>query len=182
MGPWLGPLAFLLSSVLALLAFACFPVLAQADSAGAQYNPGINGPGGHPEENKKIAKKSESPNNGGASAPVESDSGSTESGGGAYTEAPSSGSGGGAATAQKNDAGTGQGKPENGSTPAAKANVQQTAPASSKAPASDDDGSSPLLPILIGVLVLAAISVGAFVIRQRRQRDGANPSLSTKAG
>jgi hypothetical protein len=176
----------LLSSMLALLAFACFPVLAQAaGSAGAQYNPGINGPGGHPEGGEKIAKKSESPKpTGGATAPPEGGSVSPESGGGSYTESPSSGSESEvAATAQKNESDTGQGKPEHGSTSGGKAKVQHAAPTSSKAPASDDgdDGSSPLLPILIAVLVLAAISVGAFLIRQRR-RDGAGRSLSTKAG
>ena len=35
---------------------------------------------------------------------------------------------------------------------------------------------------LIAAAVLAAISGAALVIRQRRQRDGSSPSLSTKAG
>jgi hypothetical protein len=173
----------LLASVLAVLAFACFPALAQADSSGAQYITGVNGAGGHPEK-EKIAKKSQEPEpNGGATAPTGQGSGSAETGGGSYTEAPSSGSGGGGvAAAQKNDAGKGQGKPENGSTQGGKANVQHTAPSSSKAPSSDDGGSSAVLWILLGVLALAAISVGAFMVRQRRQRDDAGPSLSTKAG
>jgi cobalamin biosynthesis Mg chelatase CobN len=161
-------------------------VLAQAaGSAGAQYNPGINGAGGQPEGGEKIAKKSESPQpTGGATAPPEGGAVSPESGGGSYTESPSSGSESeGTATAQKNESNTGQGKPEHGSTPGGKAKVQHAAPTTSKAPASDDDdGSSPLLPILIAVLVLAGISVAAFMIRQRRQRDGAGRSLSTKAG
>jgi hypothetical protein len=180
-----GHSIFLLSSVLAVLALASAPVLAQAGSAGPQYNTGINGAGGQPEGKEKIAKKSESPpTNGGASAPANPGSVSPESGGNAYTEAPSSGSGGGGGVtaAQKNDAGTGQGKPEQGSTPGGNANVQHVAPAASKSTASDDDGSSPLLPILIGILVLAAISVAAYVVRQRRQRDAADPTLSTKVG
>jgi hypothetical protein len=61
--------------------------------------------------------------------------------------------------------------------------VQHAAPlAKSPAPASSDDGSSPLVPILIAIAVLAAISIAAIMIRQRRQRDGSSPSLSTKAG
>lgn len=38
---------------------------------------------------------------------------------------------------------------------------------------SDDDGSSPLLPILIAIALLAAVSVGVVVMRQRR-RPGSN--------
>jgi hypothetical protein len=45
-------------------------------------------------------------------------------------------------------------------------------------PASSDGGSSPLVPILIAVAVLAAIAIGAVVYRQRRQGDaeGGTPS------
>ena len=39
---------------------------------------------------------------------------------------------------------------------------------------SDSGGSSPLVPILIAIAALAAISVGAVVIRQRRQRRAAS--------
>jgi len=38
--------------------------------------------------------------------------------------------------------------------------------------AESDDGSSPLVPILIAVAVLAAISVGTVLYRQRRGSDG----------
>lgn len=41
---------------------------------------------------------------------------------------------------------------------------------------SSDDGSSPLVPILIAVAVLAAISIGAFYYRQRRQEPGSTVS------
>jgi hypothetical protein len=43
----------------------------------------------------------------------------------------------------------------------------------------DDSSSSPLVPILIAIVVLAAISIGAYYYRQRRQ--GADPSVSPKA-
>jgi cobalamin biosynthesis Mg chelatase CobN len=52
--------------------------------------------------------------------------------------------------------------------------AQQT---SSKA---DDGSSSPLVPILIAIAVLAAISIGAFLYRQRRQQDPGSP-ISPKA-
>lgn len=47
--------------------------------------------------------------------------------------------------------------------------------------ASTENGSSssPLVPILIAIVVLAAISIGAFYYRQRRQ--GAGSSVSPKA-
>ena len=60
--------------------------------------------------------------------------------------------------------------------------MQQAAPHVQPTPHSSDDGSSPLVPILIAAAVLAAISIAALLIRQRRQRDGSSPSLSTKAG
>lgn len=47
---------------------------------------------------------------------------------------------------------------------------------------SADDGSSPLVPILIAIAVLAAISAAAVIIRNRRQGDEpgapASPSAS----
>jgi hypothetical protein len=165
--------------VLALLAFACcFPLLAQADSGEIQYNPGVTGPGGGASENESIAKKStEPPNSGGAEAPPST--GSVES----YPEEAPPSSESESTTSTGNGGGNGQGKPDKGHNPPAKAKVQPSAPiAKSKPHSSDDGGSSPLLPILIAILALAAISVAAIVIRHRRQRDGSSPSLSTKAG
>jgi hypothetical protein len=49
------------------------------------------------------------------------------------------------------------------------------------APASSDDGSSPLAPILIGIALLAAISVAAVMVRQRRQQGGSTTPASPKA-
>jgi hypothetical protein len=44
-----------------------------------------------------------------------------------------------------------------------------------------DDSSSPLVPILIAIAALAAISIGTVVIRQRRQRSAAGTPVSPKA-
>jgi hypothetical protein len=174
--------------VLALLAFACLPGAAQADSAGAQYEVGIRGPGNKPpaHKNEQIAEKSESPGNtgGATAAPTGGGGGGAGSGetGGGFNEAPSSGSGPSGHHQEPgtgNGGGKGQGSPEKGATPKGNASLQPTAPTSS----SSSGGSSPLVPILIVIGALALISIGAFVIRQRRQRGGGSPSsLSTKAG
>jgi cobalamin biosynthesis Mg chelatase CobN len=177
-----GRSALLLSSVLALLALACFPIVAQADSSEVEYENALpkaepNGPS----HNEQIAESSDSPKNGGAEAPANTGSGA--SGEGSYTEGAPSSEGDGAANTG-NDGGTGQGNPDKGSSPPAKAGLQPGAPIAESGTASDDGGgSSPLVPILIAVLALAAISIAAVMVRQRRQRDGSGPSsLSTKAG
>ena len=46
---------------------------------------------------------------------------------------------------------------------------------------SDDGSSSPLVPILIAIAVLAAITIGAVVVRQRRQRGEPGGQVSPKA-
>ena len=171
-----GRSALLLLSVLALLALACFPVLAQADSGTIEYDPSLPSDGGA-KQNENIAKSSESPKSGGAEAPPSA--GTSE---GYAEQAPPSSEGQGTANTG-NGGGTSQGSPDKGNNPPAKAKVQPAAPHRQSTPNSaDDGGSSPLVPILIAVAVLAAISIAALVIRQRRQRDGSSPSLSTKAG
>jgi cobalamin biosynthesis Mg chelatase CobN len=62
---------------------------------------------------------------------------------------------------------------------------QEVAPASAtgKPVSHSSGGSSPLVPILIAIAVLAAISIGAVIYRQRRQQDGGSGSpVSPKAG
>jgi hypothetical protein len=170
-----GRSPLLLLSVLALLALACFPVLAQADSGTIEYDPSLPSDGGA-KQNENIAKSSESPNSGGAEAPP-----SGGAGGGYGEQASPSSEGQGKGNAG-NDGGTGQGSPDKGNNPPGETKVQPAAPIAQSTPDSSDDGSSPLVPILIALAVLAAISVAALMIRQRRQRDGSSPSLSTKAG
>ena len=171
-----GRSALLLLSVLALLALACFPVLAQADSGTIQYDPSLPSPGGGAKQNENIAKSSESPKTGGAEAPP---SGGTSEG---YVEqAPPSSEGQGHANTGA-EGGPSQGSPDKGNNPPGGTKVQPAAPHVQSTPKASDDGSSPLVPILIAVAVLVAISIGALLIRQRRQRDGSSPSLSTKAG
>jgi hypothetical protein len=54
----------------------------------------------------------------------------------------------------------------------------------SNVPASEsgDGSSSPLVPILIAIAVLAAISIGAVLYRQRRQRSEPGASATPEAG
>jgi len=168
--------------VLALLALAVLPVIAQADetSSGVEYESALPSAEGKGPPNEQIAESSESPGSGGAEAPG---SGSTGSGNGSYTAGNPSGSGsGGGATGS--DGGTGQGSPDKGATPPGEAGLQPADPVATSN-ASSGGGSSPLIAILIAILTLAAISVCGVMIRQRRQRrrsGGTHPSLSTKAG
>lgn len=177
-------------SLLALLAFACFPVLAQADSSGIQYSDAPpTATGGKPSQHNTPANSANA--DGGASVPAHTSSTpptssnpSTSSGGNgkgsSVNESPSSDE-----TGSSGSGGSGQGNPDKGSSKAT-ANHQGDAANSAtqqgrNASASSDGGSSPVLPILIAVLALAAISVGAVVIRQRRQRGGPGSPVSPNA-
>lgn len=181
--------AVLLSSVLALLACACLPAFAQADSSEVEYQLALpKADGGHSSHDEQIAESSESP--GGAAVPA--GSGSNGSGDGSSKVGDPSASGGGTAT-NGNDGGTGQGSQEKGATPSGggkgKVGLQpaDAVASTSAAPPVSDDGSSPLVPVLIAIAALAAVSFAAVAVRQRRQRGprgpgGAGTSLSTKAG
>jgi hypothetical protein len=48
----------------------------------------------------------------------------------------------------------------------------QVSPASQGTSHRESSGSSPLVPILIAIAALAAISIGVVMMRARRQRDG----------
>jgi cobalamin biosynthesis Mg chelatase CobN len=134
-------------------------------------------------ESSNIPPKNKS---GGTNAPSESESEASKSdtpAGGTTGGGSDSGQGGGTPSGQGNQAGGGDGqKAQNGSqNSAGSINAAQpldTAPA----PSTDSDGgSSPLVPILIAVAVLAAISIGYLVYRQRRPGSG-SPVSSPKAG
>jgi cobalamin biosynthesis Mg chelatase CobN len=143
-------------SVLALLAFGCFPVLAHADSSGLQYQdapPTVTG-GTVNDGNDPSAGSSGS---------------SGSSGGGAEGGSAADGSSKGSSGAAKNggngsDKGS-QGKDLEGSVGGGQPLGSEAAPAAS---GEDDGGSSPLVPILIAILVLAAVSIGAVMYRRRR--------------
>ncbi len=153
-------------SLLALLALACFPVLAQAaGSAEIEYSdapPPVNG-------SQSYGSGSSATSSGGGSKS------STKSGSSGGSKNGSSSKNGGASAK-----GTGgnrrqriQGKGADG---------QSSAVGGSQLPGEEaSSSSSPLLPILLAILALAAISIGIVLIRRRRERDASGTSVPSEA-
>jgi cobalamin biosynthesis Mg chelatase CobN len=168
-------------SVIVLLALACFPVFAHAEcvsSSCVQYTEAIpNAEGENPSTPHKHPAVAKAADNGGASAPA-GEAGKPEPNGAMdeSSEKESSSKGGGV-PGTGNGGGTGQGSRGGSANHGSNPQVQQggqKAGTSTSQPSSSS--SSPLVPILIGIVVLAAISVGIVLYRQRRQRSG--PSAS----
>jgi hypothetical protein len=163
--------------VLALLALACFPVLAQAEeSSGTVYETAVPGPTGNksPDKSNPGAQASKG---GGATAPGSTNPGNPGSESSDESSAGTNPSTGGGT-------GNGQGSPGKGSTAGEGQGGGQQGLSNGQpvnTPASSDDSSSPLVPILLAIAVLAAISVGAVVLRQRRQRRSPGAQVSPKA-
>lgn len=170
-GPGLKRPAFVLVSVLALLAFSCAPAVAQAETVyeTPETNlPGEKSPAKHknpvsPESSPK-AHVSKEPGNGGTEQPEES----SESQGGSSGN-PSTPTGGAGAQGKDGAGANVANKQSGGNLQAAQALPTTTD--------SSGDSSSPLVPILIALAVLAAISVGAVLYRQRRG-DRFSPNAS----
>lgn len=169
--------------MLAVLAIACFPGLAQAeDNSGIQYETDV--PTVPKDESSNIPSKNKS---GGTNAPSESEPEASKSdtpGGAVPGGSDDSGQGGGTPSGQGNQAGGGDGqKGQNGSQNSG-GNIKAAESLPLTAAETDDGGSSPLVPILIAVAVLAAISIGYFLYRQRKQGpDSPGSSVSSpKAG
>jgi hypothetical protein len=165
----------LLLSALVLVAFACFPVVAHAGSEVPEYETDVPTTTGHkhpPTHSDNPPGSDQSHSNGGAGV-----SNAGGSGPGSGSSSGDSSSGGPVAHASDNPGtanggGNGQGSQGKGATADdGAAGLTQGQPVNSEA-SSSDGGSSPLVPILIAVAVLAAISIGAVVIRQKRQRPG----------
>jgi hypothetical protein len=176
--------SFALLSVLALLALACFPVLAQAEeSSGVQYETAVPTATGHTSPPKGGASGGtpahSSATGGGSTTNGSSNTGNTGSGspsGSSGNNNPSTAGNGNTGQAGQGNAPTGTGKTD------AKADQKDGQPNNvTGTQASSDDSSSPLVPILIAVAVLAAISIAAVVIRQRRQGGGPGAQVSPKA-
>src|SRR6478752_2161826 len=174
--------AFALLSVLAVLAMALFPGLAQAEeSSGIQYESEVPTVPHHESSNIPSAKPPGGSNNGG-SGPGATSSNSPNGGG---TGNGNSSTGGGAHSGQTNQASPGGNGNGNGGSKTAGGNVgesQQVATPGQPVSESSEGSSSPLVPILIAIAVLAAISIGAFYYRQRQQEpDSPDSSVSPKA-
>lgn len=173
---------FLLASVLALLASACFVAPAYADSSGVQYSDAPPTAYGDKEPtDREPPAKSSAASDGGASAPRSGDAGQQASSGGGQAEDSSAQMGAAAGTGS--DGGTGQqGSRDNGSTGNREARSGETVGQSVQSASSEDDGgSSPLIPIVIGILALAGVSLATVMIRQRRRQDAGGAAVSPKA-
>jgi hypothetical protein len=171
----LGLPSVALLSVLALLAFGSFPVLAEANPHYEVEHTTLPGEsdGGSPPTSHKNPGGSESSPEGHQSA-VPGGGGGGNGGGGGQPESGSSSPNGPSQESNPSSPGGGgeaQTKSGNGATKSQKLSpaVQIGEPKSS---VSESGGSSPLVPILIAVAVLAAISVGAVLVRQRRGSAG----------
>lgn len=176
-------LFFALPLVLALLALVSFPVGQAVGSELPEYEdapPEVPAPKPHHESKpeKESESSAHSSNTGGGTSAGGGSGGSNTGGGESVSEGSSEGSGDNPSTA--GSGGTGK---DNGSKAAtdhqnkgAEANTTISAPVES-----DDSSSSPLAPILIAIAVLAAISIGVVVIKQRRQRRGPDGAISPKA-
>jgi cobalamin biosynthesis Mg chelatase CobN len=165
--------------VLAVLALACSPALAHAEEAtGPQYESEIptvpteegsaGGGGGHH-------------NGGGTGGGVNAGISKTPGENGTGGSTPDAG--GSSHTGQGNQAPTANGRqPQSGSVGSGVAiggGDDQSQAGGKTSAVSEGDSSSPLVPILIAIAVLAAISIGAYYYRQRRQDPGS--SVSPKA-
>jgi cobalamin biosynthesis Mg chelatase CobN len=163
--------------VLVLLALASSPALAGAESAPPDYVSEV------PNESHKETPKQHKSIGGGGTESGKSSGGnpvahtSTDSPEGGESEDSSKGSSSGGGTPGStgdggNNAGTGQGSPGSGSSSKASPSVGDGKPlVTSNSSNNGSSSSSPLVPILIAIAALAAISIGAFVIRQRRRGD-----------
>lgn len=183
-GQVLGLFSFGLS-VLALSALMLFPALSQAeDSSGIQYSEApptaTGGQGGNKPSHKEPTAHS-STSGGGSSAQNNSGhSKSSTSSGGSSGGNPSSNS----TQNTSHDGGTGQSNPGSGSTGGEVPSVNhsgQASPAPQSTSNQESGGSSPLVPILIAIAALAAISIGVVMLRARRQRDGRGAPVSPEA-
>lgn len=163
-----GPPVLVLS-VLALLAFACVPALAKADSQGFQYQdapPTVSG--GAPEESDLSGGGSSTSGVGGGSGG--DGSGSGGSGGGSSGKGGANGAGNASGSNGVAGIGDGEGLAGTGSGDASASEVGTAG-----------GGSSPLVPILIAIALLAAASIGYVLYRQRRGGDG-KPGGQRKPG
>lgn len=148
----------LVLSVLALLAMACLPAFAGADSSGFQYQdspPKVTG-GGAPGESDLEGGSSSTSGVGGGKDGTGKD-GTGKKGKGKDGEAGGAGGGGGNGPGGSGSIG--------GGTP-----LGDSGEASEVG--SSGGGSSPLPLILIAIAALAAVSIGVVLYRQRRSREG----------
>ncbi|HEU4707491.1 MAG TPA: hypothetical protein VFS64_09895 [Solirubrobacterales bacterium] len=154
---------------------ACFPALAQAEATGAQYEPEVPTV---PSEQSPGGGGAHHGSGGGPGAGTSNTPGENGTGGG-----KGSGAGGGSHSGQGSQGPEGKDGQAQGGQKNPNGGVVENNPIANPGPGSskpaEEGSSSPLVPILIAIAVLAAISIGAYYYRQRRQ--GAGSSVSPKA-
>jgi hypothetical protein len=154
-------------SLLALLAFCCAPVFAYGSSAGIQYGDAPQTATGKPPSESNLSDGSSS------TSGVGSPTGGSGSGGDGSPGAKSPSEAGGSPSKSDGGAGSKDGTGQQGSQAKGgdKAALGTGKQAGSTEPGSDGGGSSPLVPILIAILVLAGGSVAYVMIKRRRGDD-----------
>jgi len=159
---------------------AFFPSWAQAEEAtGPQYETEIptvpSQESSPPAHHKHSGGSKGSSEEGGEASKSGAPSGGGNNGG--------SNTGGGTNVGQRSQGQNGEGGQNGGGGGHADQSVQKAKPISTlgePAGHTEEGSSSPLVPILIAIAVLAAISIGAFFYRQRRQ-DSTDSPVSPKA-
>jgi cobalamin biosynthesis Mg chelatase CobN len=166
-----GRSTFGLVSVLALLALGCFPVLSQADSAQDVYEEARLSP---TPKGSEIPTRTNPPAHVSQTEDAKSAGGESPGSQGGGSEKNPSEAGRGSGTHD----GKGQGSPTEDAT---SQNPPSGQPIDSSGAGQESDSSSPLVPILIAAAILAAISIGVVVFRQRRQSRGPDAQASPEA-
>ncbi|HEY7456949.1 MAG TPA: hypothetical protein VH703_06705 [Solirubrobacterales bacterium] len=136
------------------------PVLAQASSAGFEYSSAPPSATGKPPSESNLSGGSSSTSGVGGGESDTNAAGNAKKGGSA---AKSSSKGGGSAT-QAGQGSSGKG----GAAPPRRSHTELTG----AQPGSDSGSSSPLVPILIAIALLAAGSIAFVMIRKRRAAAG----------
>ncbi len=161
-----GRSVLLLLSVFALLTLACFPILAQADSAGTQYSePRPTATGEYPQSHHEPPAHASTVGGGSSTGTTTGKRSST----GHPSSTPRRDLNARRSTRRARRS-TGQASPHAG--------LPGTSQTSQPASSSDIGGSSPLVPILIAIAALAAISIGVVTMRARHHRADGGASVS----
>lgn len=161
----------------ALLAFLCVPSFALAEDSGdIQYR---DAPPSATGNNNSHSNGSSTETGDGGNAAGQSPTAPGSSG---ETGGDSSDKSGGAATGKDGGGGGQAGSGPNGKSDIGAGRAIDSAAPGASGLQSSDGGSSPLVPILIALAVLAAISVGVVAMRRRRQGPGGDSRVSPEVG
>jgi cobalamin biosynthesis Mg chelatase CobN len=178
-----GSAALVMPLILSALLFASFPAFAAADSSGVQYENALQtATGTSPIPSHRGPLAHSSTTHGGAGAPVETSSATPASSTPSHSVSRTSDSGRlsslgasrpTARAGSQDNSGNSIGSDQSSHHRQLNRAVSSTQPASG--------GSSPLGPILLVAFALAAISIGAVFLRQRRQCQSSRSSSLPKA-